>query len=396
MEKEERVIIIGRVDFRDWRQLFGLKERDRLMHVYVIGQTGTGKSTLLENLMRQDLEAGRGFAFLDPHGDTVDALIGDVPEESRRRLAYLDVPDPAAPVGFNPLESVPPDQRALAASGIVEAFKNVWGQWWGPRLEHIFRNALLTLLDQPQATLADLPRLFADDRYRREAVSRVIHTAVRDFWLQEFEKYPIRYRAEMLGPLRNKLGAFLAQPDLFRILSRSRSTFNLREIMDSGKVLLVNLAKGKMGADACSLLGALLVTRIGLSALSRADLPEPQRRNFFLYLDEFHSFTTLAVATFLSELRKYHLGLVLAHQYVDQLDSEVRDAVFGNVGTLVAFRVGPVDARFIEKYFSPEFEEVDLMYLPNYHAYVRLMVDGTVTRPFSAETLPSPRRRVDG
>jgi len=361
--------------------------------MYIIGQTGTGKSTLLENLMLQDLEANSGFAFLDPHGDTVERLVAALPESKRKDVVYLNAPDQSGAVGFNPLESVPVDQRPLAASGIIEAFRNVWGQWWGPRLEHLFRNALLTLLDQPEATLADLPRLFADERFRREAITNITHPAVRDFWVQEYEKSSASSRNEALGPLRNKLGAFLSQPILYRILTVRKSSFDCRKIMDAGQILLVNLSKGRLGADACALLGSLLVTRLGLAALSRSDVAESERRNFWLYLDEFHSFTTLSVAGMLSELRKYRLGLILAHQYVAQVAPEVREAVFGNVGTLILFRVGPVDARFLEKYVVPELDELDLMRLPNYHMYARLMVDGAPALPFSAKTLPSFARR---
>ncbi|HEV8111577.1 MAG TPA: type IV secretion system DNA-binding domain-containing protein [Planctomycetota bacterium] len=365
-----------------------MTQAERLHHLYVIGQTGTGKSTLLENLMRQDLEAGRGFAFLDPHADTIGTIAASAREHRHSDVISLDVPSPSCEFGFNPLDTVPPDQRPLAASGIIESFKNVWGQWWGPRLEHLFRNALLTLLDQPTATLADLTLLFGDDNYRKEAVARVMHPGVRDFWAREFAHYPIRYRAEALAPLLNKLGAFLSQPPLYRILTKERSSFDLREVMDSGKVLLVNLAKGRMGADACSLLGALLVSRIGLAGLSRADIPESSRRPFFVYLDEFQNFTTLSVATMLSELRKYKVGLILAHQYVAQVETEVRDAILGNVGNMVVFRVGPPDARYLHQYFSPEFEDLDLMNLPNYNIYLRVMMQGQLSRPFSAETLP--------
>ncbi|MFN0009564.1 MAG: type IV secretory system conjugative DNA transfer family protein [Planctomycetota bacterium] len=388
MHPRDPRLILGRTNWRDLRKVVGLNQADRLHHLYVIGQTGTGKSTLLENLMRQDLEACRGFAFLDPHGDAVAQLANSVTDRHSAGLVYVDAPDATSEVGFNPIEAVPPAQRSLAASGIIEAFKNVWDRWWGPRLEHLFRNALLTLLDQPTATLAEVLRLFADDRYRKECVTRVTHPAVRDFWIQEFEKYPIRYRAEMLAPLRNKLGAFLSQPSLHRILTKERSSFDLREVMDSGKVLLVNLSKGQMGADASSLLGALLVTRISLAALSRAHVPESERRPFFVYLDEFQNFTTLSVAGMLSELRKYRIGMVLAHQYLDQLAPEVREAILGNAGTLVSFRLGPTDVRIIGKYLDPVFTEYDLLHLPNHSVYLRLMVDGMIVRPFSADTLP--------
>ena len=364
------------------------------MHMYAIGQTGTGKSTLLESLIRQDHAAGRGLAFLDPHGDTVERLAYDFHEDRRRQLVYLNAPDSDGAVSFNPLASVPEDQRPLAASGIIEAFRNVWGQWWGPRLEHLFRNGLLTLLDQPQATLADLPRLFLEDAFRREAVARVGHPAVRQFWVLEYAHYTVRQRTEALSPLLNKLGAFLSQPPLYRILVSDHPSIDCRRIMDDGSVLLVNLAKGKIGSDGCSLLGALLVTRLGLAALSRADHAEAARRPFFIYLDEFQNFTTLSVAGMLSELRKYRVGMVLAHQYMDQVEPPIRNAVLGNAGTIVCFRVGPGDVSVLGRYFSPELGPLDLMGLPNYNFYVRLMVDGQVTRPFSATTvLPGRMKR---
>jgi hypothetical protein len=337
--------------------------------------------------MGQDLAASRGLAFLDPHGDTVEVLAREGDEWLGDGLVYLNAPDAECPVAFNPLEAVPEDQRPLAASGIIDAFRNVWGQWWGPRLEHFFRNGLLTLLDQPHATLGDLPRLYLDDRFRKEAIRRVRHPAVRDFWALEYAHYTIRQRTEALSPLLNKLGAFLSQPPLYRILVSDKPSLDCRKVMDEGQVLLVNLAKGRIGSDGCSLLGALLVSRLGLAALSRADVPEATRRPFFVYLDEFQSFTTLSVAGMLSELRKYRVGLILAHQYMDQLAPEIRDAVLGNAGTIVCFRVGPGDVAVLGRYFSPELEPLDLMNLPNYNAYVRLMVDGQVTRPFSAQTL---------
>lgn len=386
------LLILGRTNWRDRCKLFGLREADRLLHLYILGQTGTGKSTLLETLMLQDGTDANGFAFLDPHGDAVARVASSVPAARQNDLVYLNAPDARCAFGFNPLEAVPLDQRALTASGLVEAFKNVWGQWWGPRLEHFFRNGLLTLLDQPSATLADLPRLFTEDAFRKGAIERVTHPAVRDFWLKEFARFPVRYRAEALSPLMNKLGAFLAQPILHRILTKERSGFNLRDVMDSGKILLVNLAKGKMGSDACSLLGAMIVTRIGLAALSRADTEESNRRPFFVYLDEFHNFTTIFIATMLSELRKYGLGLTLAHQFLSQLKSEVREAVFGNVGSMVCFRIGPEDARFIEKWYEGEFSALDLMKLPNYNIVVRLLVEGAPVNPFTGETLPIHRR----
>lgn len=384
------LLILGRTNWReDYRQrLFGLRQSDRLQHLYIIGQTGTGKTTLMANLMWQDLKLGRGLAFLDPHGDAVERLVAQIPPDRRKDVVYLNIPDPDLKFGFNPLEAVPIEQRAFAASGIIEAFRNVWGTTWGPRLEHLLRNALLTLLDQPEATLADLPRLFTDEKFLKEALPHITHPTNLEFWTKEFAKYPHRYKIEALAPVQNKLGAFLAQPPLFRVLTRPHSGYNLRRVLDDRGVLLVNLAKGRIGGDGAALLGSLIVSRLGLTGLSRQDVPEETRVPFFVYLDEFHTFTTTALAGMLSELRKYRLGLVLAHQYAAQLEQEVRDAIFGNVGTLVAFRVGPDDAKAMRLQFSPEIVELDLVNLPDHDIYVRLLVQGAPARPFSATTLP--------
>lgn len=358
--------------------------------MYIIGKTGTGKSTLLETMIRQDIEDGHGLALIDPHGDLVERVLAAIPENRKGDLIYFNVPDGTQPLGFNPLEAAPPQKRALAASGLLEVFKKIWADSWGPRLEHILRNALLALLDQPEATLADVLRLLDDSAFRRNAAERVRNSQVRDFWLREYENYPARFRAEAIAPLQNKVGAFLADPLLNRILVQPKSAFDLRRVMDEKKILLVNLAKGKIGEDTVALLGAMLVSRIGLAALSRADVPETERSDFFLYLDEFQSFTTLSLANMLSELRKYHVGMVLAHQYLAQLDLKVRDAILGNAGTSIVFRLGLADAEILAKEFYPAFSITDLINLPNYHIYLKLMIDGVVSRPFSAIALKLP------
>jgi Type IV secretion-system coupling protein DNA-binding domain len=270
---------------------------------------------------------------------------------------------------------------------LLNAFKKIWADSWGLRLEHILRNALLALLDQPDSTLADVLRLLSEKAFRKETAARTYNPHVRDFWLREYESYPARFRIEAIAPIQNKVGAFLANPPLNRILTQPQSAFDVRRIIAEGKILLVNLAKGKSGEDTAALLGALLVSTISMAALSRAGVPEESRRDFSIYLDEFHTFTTLSLANMLSELRKYHVGLILAHQYLAQLDPAVRDAVLGNVGTLIAFRVGAPDAEMLEKEFQPEISALDLLNLANYHIYLKLMVDGVVSRPFSAATL---------
>lgn len=385
-----RIAYLGVTNFRNQRKSFGIRRADRRYHMYIIGKTGTGKSTLLENMILQDVWASEGIAIFDPHGDFVEHLRVNIPDKRRDDVIYLNIPDPYCVYGFNPLASVPPDRRTLAASGMLDALKKIWDKTWGPRLEHILRNTLLTLLDQPSATLADIRRIFFDDQFRRMAISHVTNPQVRDFWLKEYATWTPRYRSEAIAPILNKIGAFLADPILFRLLTQPKHSIDLRKIMDEGKILLVNLSKGRIGADASTLLGALLVSRIGFTALSRADIPEAERKDFYLYLDEFQNFTTLSMAGMLSELRKYRLNIIAANQYLGQIEPEVREAILGNVGTLVAFRIGLLDARLLEKEFFPEFKDTDLINLPNFNVYLKLMIDGRAGKPFSAETLPAP------
>ncbi len=381
------VTYFARTNFRNQKQAFGIKLADRLSHMYLIGKTGTGKTTLLETLIRQDIANGEGLALVDPHGDLVDRVVETIPEHRRNDVVYFNVPDPMQPYGYNPLKRVIPEKRPLAASGLLEVFKKMWSDAWGPRMEHILRNALLALLDQPQATLPDILRLLSDAPFRRSVVRNITNPQVRAFWLDEFERYSFRLRADGIAPIQNKVGAFLADPNLYRILTEPDRAINIRKIMDDGKILLVNLAKGMIGDDASALLGGLLVTTIGLAAFSRAELEERDRRNFFLYIDEFQNFTTMSVANMASELRKYGLGMVLAHQYLHQLDPDIRHAVLGNAGTIISFRLGPEDAAFLAKEFQPKFNTTDLLNLPNYHIYLKLMIDGAPSQPFSATTI---------
>jgi Type IV secretion-system coupling protein DNA-binding domain len=384
---DNRITYFGRTNFRNEHKRFGIKRADRRAHMYVIGKTGTGKSTLMETLIRQDIQNGEGVALLDPHGDLVDKILATIPEKRKADLIYFNVAENARPLGFNPLESVAPEKRPLAAAGLLDAFKKIWVDSWGPRLEHLLRNALFCLLDQPSATLADVLRLLNDSEFRRAAALRVYNSHVRDVWLNEYENYPARLRAEAIAPIQNKVGAFLASPVLSRILTQPKSSFDLRRVMDEGKILLVNLAKGKIGEDASALLGALLVTKIGLAGLSRADIQEERRRDFYLYLDEFQNLATLSLANMLSELRKYRVNMILSHQYLSQLDPQVRDAILGNTGTIISFRLGLTDAEILAGEFYPLFSARDLINLPNYHIYLRLMIDGVVSQPFSGETV---------
>lgn len=382
----DRTAFFARTNFRDKRRTFGIKRVDRRAHMYVIGKTGTGKSTLLETLIAQDIAHGEGVALLDPHGDLAEKVLQNIPAERKGDLFYFD-PIASEPLSFNPLEHVPPVRRPLAAAGLLEAFKKIWADSWGPRLEHILRNALLALLDQPDATLGDVLRLLVDSAFRRYVTSRIQNPHVRRFWLEEYEGYPARFRAEAIAPIQNKVGAFITNPILHRIVGRGASSFDMRRVIDEGKILIVNLAKGKIGEDAAALLGAMLVSTVSLAALSRAELPEHTRRDFYLYADEFQNYTTLSLASMLSELRKYRVNLILAHQYLAQLDLPIRSAILGNAGTIISFRVGMEDAEILAKEFYPVFAPVDLVSLPNHQIYLRLMVDGMASSPFSADTI---------
>lgn len=382
-----QITYLARTNARHPHRVFGIKQADRLSHVYVIGKTGTGKSTLLETMIQQDVEIGQGLALVDPHGDLVERVAAAVPAHRQDDLVYLNAPDPAQPYGYNPLKRVRADKRSLAASGVLEVLRKMWSDAWGVRMEHILRNGLLALLEQHDATLPDLLRLLADDPFRKTVAALVRNPPVREFWLREYPKYPYRYRAEAIAPIQNKIGAYLADPSVRKILTAPEKPIHIRRIMDEGKILLINLAKGKIGDDAAGLLGGLLVTTMGLAAFSRAEIPEQERRPFYVYVDEFQNFTTLSVANMVAELRKYRVGMTFAHQYLHQLEPEVRHAVLGNAGTIISFRLGPEDAALLAREFAPRIGTVDLLNLPNHSIYLKLMIDGAPSSPFSADTL---------
>ena len=389
MHQQNDVTHIARTDFRNDQRLFGIRREDRFSHVYIIGKTGTGKSTLLERMALQDLERGNGFALIDPHGDLIERIANRIPPERSPDVLYLDAADPSQPYGYNPLRRVRQDRIALAASGLMEVFAKMWPEAWGVRMEHILRNVLMALLEQPHATMHDVLRIISDSKYRKSIAATVQNETVRNFLQKEFERFTFGYRADGIAPIQNKVGAFLADPLLNRILTAPKQELHIRRIMDEGKVLLVNLAKGRIGEDSSSLLGGLLVTTIGLAGYSRAELDPTKRRDFFVYVDEFQSFTTLALANMLSEMRKYRLGFTVAHQYLHQLESDVRHAVLGNAGTIISFRVGAEDSPYLSREFHEVFEEIDLLQLPNHRIYLKLMIDGTPSMPFSAVTLPT-------
>lgn len=377
-------------NYRDIRKIFGIRQKNRRGHMYVIGKTGTGKSTLLLNMIVSDIREGRGVALIDPHGDLAEKVLDFVPKERIEEVIYFNPADLEYPIAFNPLQSPSLHSHHLITSGLISVFKKIWPDFWGPRLEHILRHAIFTLLEYPGATLLDLPRLLVDKDFRALVLRQVTNEQVRQFWFLEFEKYSAWMKSEAVSPILNKVGQFLTSPPLRNILGQKENKIDLREVMDSGKVLIVNLSKGKIGEDNGSLLGAMLVTKLQLAALSRADIPEERRHSFYLYVDEVHNFLTLSFAGILSEVRKYGLSLVLAHQYLDQLDEKMRAAILGNIGTLISFRIGAEDAKSLAREFYPVFNEADLTNLPNHHIYLKLMIDGVTSQPFSAVTLPEP------
>lgn len=389
MSSPRDISYFARTNARRPYQRFGIRQADRLFHLYAIGKTGSGKSNLLEVLALQDIRASRGLAVIDPHGDLAARLAAQIPPERKDEFIFLNAPDPTQPFGYNPLRTIRKDKIPLAVSGLMEAMKKLWTEAWGVRMEHVLRNTLFALLEYGEATLPDTLRLLSDVSFRRQVVAAVTNPQVRAFWLSEFPKYQPRYRQETIAPIQNKVGAFLADPRLYRILVEPEVDIRFRQVMDEGKILLVNLSKGELGEDSANLLGSVLVTTLALAAFSRAAVPSPERRPFFLYIDEFQSFTTRSVVNMISELRKFGVGLILAHQHLQQLEPDVRHAVLGNVGTVIAFRLGPEDAPFFAREFAPTFDALDLMNLAHHDIYLRLMIRGRPSDPFSATTLPA-------
>jgi hypothetical protein len=389
-DPRDGISYFGETNFHRRGLRFGIRQADRLSHVYVIGKTGVGKSTLLEVLVRQDLAAGRGFALIDPHGDLAERLRDAARPFLGDQLNYLDAADPTQPLGYNPLRQVRDDKIPLAASGFLDALRKLWPDAWGVRMEHVLRNSLYALLERDGSTLPDILRLYSDETFRKQIVSGVRNAVVRRFWTHEFAHYPDRLRAEACAPIQNKLGALLTDPRLYRVLVAPGRGIRFRKIMDEGGALIVNLAKGRLGEDGAALLGGFIASTVGLAALSRAEAPAASRGPFFLYVDEFQSFTTLAFVNMLTEMRKYGVGLTLAHQHLHQLEPDIRHAILGNVGTLISFRVGAEDAVVMEREFQPTFGVLDLISLANRDLYVKLMIDGTPSPPFSARSLPQP------
>jgi len=380
---QEFITLLGETRGRPPAKRFGIKQSDRMFHQYIIGQTGTGKSTLMLNMMKQDLAHGQGFCLIDPHGDLAEAVRAVVDCE----IVYWNPADPDCPYGYNPLTYVTSEYRPLVASGLIDTLKKQWSDAWGARMEHLLRYSLLALLERPNSNLQDIMAMFLDKTFRCSVIEQITDPQVKNFWTVEFPNMNYKSAADGVAPIANKLGAFLAHPNVRKALCAPEKPLRFRQILDEGKVLIVNLSKGKLGADVVNVLGGMVVSTMALATYSRQNVPEAKRKPYFLYIDEFHSFTTSAFANMLSELRKYRLGLILAHQHTSQIDRAVLEAIFGNVGTLMAFRVGATDAVLAAKQFGADMPTPHaLINLANFDLFIKLMIAGEQSRPFSGRT----------
>jgi CxxC-x17-CxxC domain-containing protein len=386
------VTYLGLTTYRDRNQLFGIKRKDRRQHVYILGKSGTGKSVLMFNMIIQNIQNGEGVCVVDPHGELVEGVLSAIPKHRMKDVVYFNPADADYHIGFNVLELIDPQYKHLVASGLMGIFTKIWANAWSARMEYILNNTILALLDTPGSTLLGIPRMLVDKDYRQKIISNLKDPVIKAFWVHEYEAWQDKFRNEAIAPIQNKVGQFLSTSIIRNVVGQSISTINIFDIMNDGKIFLVNVSKGRIGEDNSGLLGGMIITKIQLAAMERVRIPEEHRKDFYLYVDEFQNFVTDAFAGILSEARKYRLNLTVAHQYTAQLvmdkSSAVRDAVFGNVGTMIVFRVGSDDADFLEKEFDPEFTPGDIVNLPNYKVYLKLMIDGVTSRPFSAKTLP--------
>lgn len=388
-DHENEVTVFAATNFRSEPRKFGIKTDDRRRHMYVIGKTGMGKTTLLENMVLSDIYAGHGVTYVDPHGDTARKLLDYIPSHRINDVVYFNPADLEHPTGFNILESVDDDKKHLVAAGLMGVFKKIWPDVWSARMEYILLNTIMALLDYPGATLMGMNRLLSDKEFRKKVVSVIQDPVVKMFWVKEFASFTEKYATEAVAPVQNKIGQFLSAGIIRNIVSQTKSSIDFRDIMDNRKIFIVNLSKGAVGEENSRLLGAMIITRLQLAAMERVDIPnEEDRQDFYMYVDEFQNFATESFANILSEARKYRLNLIMAHQYIEQLDETVAAAIFGNVGTLISFRVGAADAEVIAKEFAPQFTEEDMVNLGKYDVYLKLMIDGASSQPFSASTLP--------
>lgn len=391
MDDDNQITYFAATNTRGKRELFGIKGLDRGKHMYVIGKTGMGKSTMLENLAIQDIQNGHGIAFIDPHGSTAEKLLDFIPYERIDDVVYFAPFDTDYPVGFNVMENVGFDKRHLVVSGLMGAFKRIWVDAWSARMEYILQNTLLALLEYPDTTLLDVNRMLTNKTYRNAVIEKITDPVVAAFWKEEFAGFTDTYTREATPAIQNKIGQFTSNPLVRNMVGQPTSTFDVRKIMDEKKIFIVNLSKGRIGESNAALLGSMLTVKIYLSAMSRADEPAirlAKLPRFYFYVDEFQSMMNESFAAILSESRKYKLALTLANQYVEQMEETVRDAVFGNIGTMVTFRVGPFDAETLKVLFEPTFTAEDLVALGMGQIYLTLMIDGVGSKPFSAQTIP--------
>ena len=394
-QAQRDICLLAETNFRNQRRRFGIKRDDRRRHTYLLGKTGMGKSTVMENMIIQDIRNGEGVAVVDPHGDLAEKILDFIPSERTNDVIYFNPSDTEYPIAFNVMEAVSPEHKHLVASGMVGVFKKLWADSWGPRLEYVLRNAILALLDYPGSTMLGVMRVLVDKNYRKKVIAKITDPVVRSFWVDEYSNYPQNFQSEAIAPIQNKVGQFLSSAMIRNIVGQVKSTIELREVMDQRKILIMNLSKGRVGEDSSALMGAMMITKIQLAAMSRIDMPEHDRKDFYLYVDEFQNFATESFANILSEARKYRLNLIIGHQYIEQLDETVAAAVFGNVGTMMVFRVGAADAEFLEQEFTPYFLPQDLVNLAKYDVYMKLMIDGVSSNPFSATTLPPLEKDED-
>ncbi len=395
-DHENEITLFAETNFRNAKRRFGIKTDDRRRHMYIIGKTGMGKTTLIENMVLSDIVAGHGVCYIDPHGDTAEKLLDFIPPHRINDVVYFNPADFANPLGFNILETVDDDKKHLVAAGLMGVFKKIWPDVWSARMEYIMLNCVLALLDYPGATLLGINRLLVDPEYRKRVIAAIKDPVVKTFWVAEFASWSEKYATEAIAPVQNKVGQFLSASIIRNIVAQVKSTMDLRQIMDEGKILIVNLSKGKIGEDNMRLLGGMLITKLTMAAMERVNIRnEADRRDFYLFVDEFQNFATESFAAILSEARKYRLCLTVAHQYIEQLDEKVAAAVFGNVGTIITFRVGGADATSMETEFMPTYLPEDLLNLAKYQVYLKLMVDGVATQPFSANTLSPIAKRTD-
>lgn len=384
----EPISFIGTREVWDGTIPFGLRAEDRWQHTYVIGKTGTGKSTLLRNLILQDIYQGRGVGLIDPHGDLAVEILDHIPRNRTNDVVYFNPADLEYPIGFNLFHNVPADKRHLVVSGMVSAFKAIWHESWGPRLEYILSAALAALLECENVTLLGIQRMLVDRGYRRWVVNQIRDPAVASFWRDEFEHYDDRFRQEAIAPIQNKIGQLLMSPPMRNVLGQVRRKIDPRFMMDKGRIFIANLSKGLLGDDKANLLGSILVTSFELAAMSRVTVPEHKRRDFFLFIDEFQNFSTESFASILSEARKYRLSLTLSHQYLDQVRESVQKAVFGNIGTMISFRVGEHDARILSHEFGGEFVPGQFTGLGNFRILAKVLDAGEQRVPFRGQTAP--------